>query len=151
MVSATEQDWPRAREQWPGLQSLVMLETKRRHTAGLHSGTGSHTGTTSIEHRFYLSSLAPDAATLLAAVRSHWGVENSGHWCLDVAFNEDGWRVRKDNAPFNYAPFNYAVLNRLALNLLRQEPTGKKGLKARRLRAALSDDYRERLLCCAKS
>ncbi len=78
-----------------------------------------------VEQRFYLSSLPPDANTLLVAVRSHWGVENSGHWCLDVAFDEDRCRVRKDNAPFNCA-----VLNRLALNLLRREPSGKKGLKA---------------------
>lgn len=137
VVEATAQDWPRAREQWPGLKSLVMLETQRRHSG---NGNGS------LQHRFYLSSLAPDAAPLLAAIRAHWGVENSGHWCLDVAFNEDLCRVRKDNAPFNCA-----VLNRLALNLLRQEPSGKKGLKARRLRAALSDDYRLRLLASHKS
>ena len=139
VVAATETDWPRAREQWPGLQSLVLLETQRRQSTNAHVDTH-------MEQRFYLSSLAPDAAMLLGAVRSHWGVENSGHWCLDVAFNEDACRVRKDNAPFNCA-----VLNRLALNLLRREPSGKKGLKARRLRAALSDDYRERLLCSAKS
>jgi predicted transposase YbfD/YdcC len=137
VVKACERDWPRARQQWPGLQSLVMLETQRR--------TGTGTGT-NVERRFYLSSLPADAVPLLAAVRAHWGVENSGHWCLDVAFDEDQCRVRKDNAPFNRA-----VLNRLALNLLRKEPTGKNGLKARRLRAALSDNYRLQLLCCRKS
>ena len=49
-----------------------------------------------MEQRFYLSSLPPDADALLVAVRSHWGVENSGHWCLDVTFDEDGCRIRMD-------------------------------------------------------
>jgi predicted transposase YbfD/YdcC len=99
-----------------------------------------------VERRFYLSSLAPEAESLLKAVRAHWGVENSGHWSLDVSFDEDGCRVRKD-----HAPFNFAVLRRLALNLLRQETTGKNGIKARRLRAAWNGDYLLRLLCCAKA
>ncbi len=113
VVAATETDWPRAREQWPGLQSLVLLETQRRQSTNAHVDTH-------MEQRFYLSSLAPDAAMLLGAVRSHWGVENSGHWCLDVVFNEDACRVRKDNAPFNCA-----VLNRLALNLLSTRHTAR--------------------------
>lgn len=138
VVAATPQDWPRAREQWPGLQSLVMLETQRREMVGAGGG--------GLERRFYLSSLAPEAGALLKAVRAHWGVENSGHWCLDVSFDEDSCRVRKD-----HAPFNLAVLRRLALNLLRQETSGKNGIKARRLRAAWNGDYLIRLLCCAKS
>jgi predicted transposase YbfD/YdcC len=142
VVAATAQDWPRARAQWPGLQSLVMLETQRREVAG----AGQRVKTVAVERRFYLSSLAPEAGALLKAVRAHWGVENSGHWNLDVSFDEDGCRVRKD-----HAPFNFAVLRRLARNLLRQEPSGKKGIKARRLRAAWNQDYLLRLLCCAKS
>jgi predicted transposase YbfD/YdcC len=142
VVAANEEDWPRAREQWPGLQSLVLLETQRREVVG----DSARVNPASVEQRFYLSSLAPDAQALLKAVRAHWGVENSGHWSLDVSFDEDGCRVRKD-----HAPFNLAVLRRLALNLLRQESTGKNGIKARRLRAAWNGDYLLRLLCCAKS
>ncbi len=139
VVAATNEDWPRAREQWPGLQSLVMVESRRRES-------GPTSGKASVERRFYLSSLAPDALALENAIRSHWGVENSGHWSLDVSLREDACRVRKD-----HAPFNLAVLRRLALNLLRKEPSGRNGIKARRLRAAWNQDYVLRLLCCGKS
>ncbi len=57
----------------------------------------------------------------------HWGIENSLHWVLDVAFDEDGCRVRKD-----HAPQNFATLRKLALNLLRQDPKAKCGVKARK-------------------
>ena len=134
-IAATEQDWPHALRQWPGLQSLVMVESQR--------GTGTGTG---VQQRFYLSSLPCEAASLLEAVRAHWGVENNVHWCLDVAFDEDGCRVRKD-----HAAQNLAVLRRLCLNLLRQETSDKRGLKARRLRAGWSHDYLLRVLCAAKS
>lgn len=138
-IAATEQDWPHALRQWPGLKSLVLIESKRR------TGTGTGTGE-SVQQRFYLSSLPCEATALLDAVRSHWGVENNVHWCLDVAFNEDGCRVRKD-----HAAQNLAVLRRLCLNLLRQETSDKRGLKARRLRAGWSNDYLLRLLCKPKS
>lgn len=136
-IAATEQDWPHARRQWPGLKSLVLVESQR--------GTGTGTGQ-GVQQRFYLSSLPCEAPPLLEAVRSHWGVENNVHWCLDVAFDEDGCRVRKD-----HAAQNLAVLRRLCLNLLRQETSDKRGLKARRLRAGWSNDYLLRVLCTAKS
>ncbi len=139
VVAATNEDWPRAREQWPGLQSLVMIESRRRES-------GQTSGKASVERRFYLSSLPPDALALEHAIRSHWGIENSGHWNLDVSFREDACRVRRD-----HAPFNLAVLRRLSLNLLRQEPSGRNGIKARRLRAAWNHDYLLRLICCDKS
>ena len=100
----------------------------------------------SVQQRFYLSSLPPDALALLEAVRAHWGVENNVHWCLDVAFDEDGSRVRKDNAPQNLGS-----LRRLCLNLLRQEESPKKGIKGRRLRAAWNSDYLLKLLCTNNS
>lgn len=132
VVAATPEDWPQALKQWPGLASLVLVESHRT-TAG---------GTTSVQQRFYLSSLPCEAGALLEAVRAHWGVENNVHWCLDVAFDEDLSRVRKDQAPQNVA-----VLRRLVLNLLRQDTTDKGGLKAKRLRAAWNSDYLLRLLC----
>jgi predicted transposase YbfD/YdcC len=56
---------------------------------------------TSTERRYYLSSLNKPACELLAIIRSHWQVENSLHWILDVIFNEDKHRARKDHAPAN--------------------------------------------------
>ena len=52
---------------------------------------------TSVQSRYYISSLASQAKTLLEAARSHWGIENSLHWSLDVTFREDHSRVRKDH------------------------------------------------------
>jgi hypothetical protein len=72
----------------------------------------------------------------LSAAREHWGIENSLHWVLDMAFDEDSSRVRKD-----HAPQNLATLRQLALNLLRQEKTDKNGVKARRLRAGWDNDF----------
>ncbi len=67
--------------------------------------------------------------------RGHWGIENSLHWVLDVAFQEDQCRIRKNNAPQNFA-----VLRHIALNLLKQEKTAKTGTKNKRLRAGWGDD-----------
>jgi len=60
----------------------------------------------------------------------HWRVENGLHWCLDVAFNEDGCGVRKDAAPENLA-----VIRQIALNLLKQVKTAKTGIQNKRLMA----------------
>ncbi len=94
------------------------------------------------ERHYYLSSLPCEAPQLLQRVREHWGIENSVHWVLDVAFAEDACRIRKD-----HAPQNRAILRRLALNLLPQNTSDKNGLKARRLRAGWNNDYLLRILC----
>ena len=63
------------------------------------------------ECRYYICSRIASAADLMAAARSHWGVENNVHWVLDVTFDEDGSRVRKGNAQQNLA-----TMRRIALN-----------------------------------
>jgi predicted transposase YbfD/YdcC len=115
----------RALHKWPGLQSIAMVVTKRFTDEKISSET-----------RFYISSLAGNAEQILHAVRGHWGVENGLHWVLDVAFDEDHSRVRKD-----HAPANLAVLRQMALNLLKQENTAKGGIKAKRLQAGWNEDY----------
>jgi predicted transposase YbfD/YdcC len=74
-------------------------------------------------------------------VRGHWGIENRLHWVLDIAFREDESRVRH-----GHADQNLAVLRRLALNLLRQEPTAKMGVKAKRLKAGRDHAYLRKIL-----
>lgn len=61
-------------------------------------------GVEATEARFYLSSMPPEAKCLAAAVRGHWGIEQSLHWALDVSFNEDRSRSRKGHGPVNFAP-----------------------------------------------
>jgi len=68
---------------------------------------------TTTERRYFLSSLAPNAKEVAEAIRSHWAIENSLHWVLDVTLGEDNSRVRKDHAPENMAMVRHIVLNLL--------------------------------------
>jgi predicted transposase YbfD/YdcC len=83
--------------------------------------------------RYFVLSKYLSAKKLLAVVRSHWAIENNMHWILDVAFDEDGSRARKDAAPENLA-----VLRRLALNILQAHPA-KISIR-RKINAAAWDD-----------
>ena len=103
---------------WPGLKSVVLVE---------HDCTRK--GVTSSEKRYYLSSLSAPALTFMDVIRSHWQVENNLHWVLDVIFNEDNHRAKKD-----HAPANLAVLRPFALNLLRSTPPPKPKLSLKNLR-----------------
>lgn len=89
-------------------------------------------GNVSKEVRYFICSIEVDANVFAQAVRKHWSIENQLHWVLDVSFNEDLSRVRRNNASENMS-----VLRHLVLNLLRQETSFKKGLKAKRFKAAL--------------
>jgi predicted transposase YbfD/YdcC len=115
---------------WPGLRTVVEVQAERRAGAP-----------PSLERRYYLSSLPPDAALLGQAIRAHWGVENRLHWVLDVQFREDASAVRVGDGAHNFA-----VLRHLALNLLRQDRSGRGSLATKRFRAALDDTYLQRLL-----
>ena len=75
------------------------------------------------------------------SIRSHWGIENSLHWILDVALNEDDCKIRKDNAPQNFA-----VLRHIAVNLLGKEKSKKLGIKNKQFLAAMDDNYLAKVL-----
>ena len=91
---------------------------------------------TTSEARFYISSLDADGKIFGNSVRSHWGIEASLHWVLDVAFREDECRIRK-----GYGAENLATVRHLALSLLKQETTNKRGIAVKRFKAALNTDY----------
>jgi predicted transposase YbfD/YdcC len=128
-VWATSQiDWLADREQWKNLMSVAVVESTRRVL-----GKGESTTT----RRYYISSLKPNSGEQIAGlIRNHWSIENSQHWTLDVAFNEDQSRVRKD-----HGDQNLAVLRRLALGLLRRDRRVKVGAQNKRLKACRNRDY----------
>ncbi len=98
-------------------------------------------GKVSKEVRYFICSISADAKVFSQAVRKHWSIENQLHWVLDVSFNEDLSRVRRGNAAENMS-----VLRHLVLNLLKKETSVKKGLKAKRFKAALDTDYADKIL-----
>ena len=126
----SEIGWLAETRAWSGLRSFGLVEARRT--------TGE---TTTVERRYYLTSLAEDVQQFAHAVRSHWGIENGLHWVLDVAFREDESRVRRD-----HGAQNFAVLRHLALSLLRQEKSARGGIKVKRLKAGWDDTYLTKVL-----
>ena len=117
---------------------------EKLHSIGLIESVRIVKGKTTIETRYYISSLPNNAQKFGESVRSHWGIENSLHWVLDVGFREDDCRIRKDNAPQNFA-----MIRHISLNLLHQEKTSKTGARNKRLRAGWDDDYLTKILAVA--
>jgi predicted transposase YbfD/YdcC len=101
---------------WPELHTLLKIQAERiiddKH---------------SLETRYFISSLHSSAAEMLTAARTHWQIENSCHWVLDIAFREDA--------------HNFAILRHIAHNCLKQERSTRIGTKNKRLRAAWDNGY----------
>ena len=123
--SVAAPEWLFEFEDWRDLQSLILIESTRQLKAQA-----------TVELRYYLSSLPPEAQVANRAVREHWGIENSLHWVLDVAFREDDSRIRVGNAAANLA-----LVRKIALNLLHQDTSFKGGVKTKRLKAGWDRDY----------
>jgi predicted transposase YbfD/YdcC len=128
-VWATDQiQWLEGRKEWKGLSTVITVESIRR-VIGKEQPT--------VERRHYLSSVPCGSGERLAGlVRNHWSTENGQHWVLDMAFNEDQSRVRKD-----HGDQNLAIMRRLALGLLRRDKSVKAGAKNKRLKAGRNPDY----------
>ncbi len=122
-------DWLDAKPDWAGLQAVGRVESTRI--------IGEKTST---ECRYFLCSF-PERDRFAAIVRGHWGIENQQHWVLDVQFGEDACRARQD-----HSAENLALIRRMALNVLRHNGPPRDSIRRRKLRAALNDDYRLRLL-----
>ena len=116
--------WLRQRHDWPGLNGIVVVESSRE----LPDRTEQET-------RLYLTSLTASAAALGPAVRSHWAIEISLHWVMDMTFRDDECRIRT-----HHAPANFATIRHMAHNLLRNA-RGKDSLRLRRKLAAWNDDF----------
>ncbi len=120
------------KETWTGLKSVIKIESERFDK--LH-------GVTQNETRYYISSHKADAEKLNYIIRKHWSIENQLHWVLDVTFNEDKSRRRKDNSASN---FN--MISKIALATLKRDGNKKKSLNKKRYEAALDSKYRETLM-----
>ena len=114
---------------FPGLCAIAVVEAEVERN-----------GSTSLERRYYLSSMPLDARLFAHAVRCHWHVENRLHWVLDVVFHEDLNRLRS-----GAGPQNMATVRHMAMNLLRGQKD-KHSIKVRRKSAAWDTAYLEALL-----
>ena len=116
-------------KQWLGLTTVVMVSSERQLW-----------NKTTQEVRFYISSLEKDASKHNQVIRSHWSIENSLHWVLDVTFSEDKSRIR-----IGHAPENLALIRRLTVSLLKAEPS-RQSLTMKRYKAALDNDFLLKIL-----
>lgn len=127
--------WFEEASEWPKLLSITKIERTRYQKLEK---------TTTTQTSYYISSIQHDASKINRAVRTHWQIENSLHWCLDVVFNEDQSRVRSRNAAQNFS-----LIRKIALNMLRKEnsPKYKKAsLRLKRKRCSWSPEYLQLVL-----
>ncbi len=116
--------WLQERHNWPGLQGVVMVESTREIGDKIERET-----------RFYITSLVWLARQLGPIVRSHWAIENSLHWVMDMIFRDDECRIRT-----NHAPANFTTLRHIAHNMIRKAP-GKDSFRLKRKVATWDDEF----------
>lgn len=119
----TEVDWFENRAEWSNLRSFGMVRSKVEQQGNITE-----------DERYYISSLE-EVSIFSEAARKHWGIENSLHWCLDMTFQEDYSRIRKD-----HSAENMAVVRHIALNILKSFPA-KISLTRKRHRCAYDDAF----------
>jgi predicted transposase YbfD/YdcC len=117
-------------ENWKTIASIGVLQAVRETAEKI-----------STETRYYISSLPPDPELFATAVRSHWGIENSVHYVLDVSFREDASRIKVGAAPQNWACFR-----KIALTVARSDNQSTSSMKKRVKQLGWSEQYMESLL-----
>ena len=123
-------EWIQEVHEWPGLQSVVEIKRKRELGNEVSSKETAH----------FLSSRRLSAEEANRLVREHWSIENSVHWVLDMTFDEDRSRIRRDNAPANMA-----LMRKLVLNAVRMSGS-KMSVNRQLYRASFDLGYRRELL-----
>ena len=109
---------------WKGLKSI-----------GVATLVCTRNGEETTETRYYISSLPVGVKQFAHAIRSHWGIENSCHWSLDMTYREDESRIREPNLRENFA-----WLNRFTLSLLKQHP-GKQSIVMKRRGCGWNENF----------
>jgi len=122
--------WLESVEEWNGLRSLICIKSTRHEK-----------GKTTVELRYYISSLLVTAERIGEIIRLHWGIENRLHWHLDVTFNEDKSKIRA-----GHGAENFSLLKRCVLNLIKADTTEKASISTKRRMAGWDPSYRLQLL-----
>ena len=122
----------RNKEDWKDISSLMKVVSYREEIT---------TGKTSVETRYFISSLGVDIERTKKAIRGHWGIENNCHYTLDVVFKEDANRTHAyDGAE------NLSTVRHIAMNYLQQAKDLKCSIKNRRFKAALNSEILAKIL-----
>lgn len=122
--------WIEVKDQWPKLNAIVRVDRKREIGDKVEEET-----------KYFITSLTSGAEVIGGAIRSHWAIENSLHWSLDVTFREDHSRKRTDNSAQNFT-----LVRKIALNLLKADKSVKIGINGKRLKAGWDTQYLLKIL-----
>jgi predicted transposase YbfD/YdcC len=121
----------REHPKWKTIKTIGMVESNREIK-----------GESNTERRYFVSSLPIEDYELFAkAVRSHWGIENTLHYVLDVAFCEDRCRIKTDKGPENMS-----VFRKIAYTIARADTESKSSMISRIRQMGWSDEYMEQML-----
>lgn len=115
---------------WEGANSVVCQTNMKTYVK---------TGQRVEEKHYYITSLPLDSERIMDAIRTHWSIENNLHWQLDVTFNEDYQRKKRNAAR------NFSLISKIALAQLRNNPY-KASLRLKRKKAGWDIGFLEELL-----
>ena len=124
-------EWLSTAKRWPDLKGIGVIRSLVQQKEQ----------TSEQNHYFIYSCKTMSAEQIMAAKRSHWGIENGLHWVLDMAFREDESRARKD-----YSAENFNVLRHMAYNILNADSSVKGSFSDKQFKCLLDPRYLEKIL-----